>query len=438
MKQERIQVLKDILLDLHHGASPNSVQERFNQYFKGVSALEISLMEHELMNSDAGVTFEDVMGLCNVHANLFKGAIAEIDVPDIEQEGYPVYVFKQENLALRAAMLRIRRIIENYSKPDNQEIQVNLLQGLNKQMALLSRFHNHYTRKEKLFFPLVERHGHDSPPKVMWGVDDNIRELFEVVQSAVSRLPHESIEVVSKNFEAFALEFEEMIFKEESILLMILLETLTQDDWLSVAKESDAYGYAIIKPTAEWVPVRENFVENIESEDSEIVSNTRVIDTPEGQFTISFTLKERETVIDRSTPQPFGNGFLSVEQANLILNYLPLEITFVNKDEIFQYYNDGTPAEEMVFKRTPSQVGRNVELCHPPKVLDKVKKIFALLRNGERDKVSMWFRSEKMGKFVYVTYAAVRNDKYEFEGVLEYVQDIQEFLDLDSDVNRDI
>ncbi len=92
----------------------------------------------------------------------------------------------------------------------------------------------------------------------------------------------------------------------------------------------------------------------------------------------------------------------------------------------------------MVFKRTPSQVGRNVELCHPPKVLDKVKKIFALLRNGERDKVSMWFRSEKMGKFVYVTYAAVRNDKYEFEGVLEYVQDIQEFLDLDSDVNRDI
>lgn len=335
MKQERIQVLKDILLDLHHGASPNSVQERFNQYFKGVSALEISLMEHELMNSDAGVTFEDVMGLCNVHANLFKGAIAEIDLPDIEQEGHPVYVFKQENLALRAAMLRIRRIIENYSKPDNQEIQVNLLQGLNKQMALLSQFHNHYTRKEKLFFPLVERHGHGSPPKVMWGVDDNIRELFEVVQSAVSRLPHESIEVVSKNFEAFALEFEEMIFKEESILLMILLETLTQDDWLSVAKESDAYGYAIIKPTAEWVPVRENFVENIESEDSEIVSNTRVIDTPEGQFTISFTPKERETVIDRSTPQPFGNGFLSVEQANLILNHLPLEITFVNKDEIF-------------------------------------------------------------------------------------------------------
>lgn len=50
----------------------------------------------------------------------------------------------------------------------------------------------------------------------------------------------------------------------------------------------------------------------------------------------------------------------------------------------------------------------------------------------------MWFKSEKMGKFVYVTYAAVRDDNGDFQGVLEYVQDIQEFLDLDSDVNRDI
>lgn len=438
MTEQRIQVLRDILLDLHHGASPESVQEQFNKHFKGVSALEISMMEHELMNSDAGVTFEDVMSLCNVHANLFKGAIAEADVPDAEQEGHPVYVFKQENLALRAAMLRIRRIIENYGKPENTEIREELLQGLRHQMTLLGQFHNHYTRKEKLFFPIMERYGHDSPPKVMWGVDDEIRELFRVSQNAVNQLPQESIEKISEFFEAFALEFEEMIFKEEAILLMILLETLTQDDWLSIAKESDAYGYAIIKPTAEWVPDRESFVENGETEHSETHPSTRTIDTPEGQFTISFTPKEKETVIDRSTPQRFGNGFLSVEQANLVLNHLPLEITFVNKDDIFQYYNDSAPAEEMVFKRTPSQVGRNVELCHPPKVLDKVKKIFTLLRNGERDKVNMWFKSEKMGKFVYVTYAAVRDDNGDFQGVLEYVQDIQEFLDLDSDVNRDI
>lgn len=453
MTENRIEVLKDILLRLHHGADADSVQEDFNQNFKDVSALEISMMEHELMGDETGITFEDVMGLCNVHANLFKGAVSDVDAPDAEQEGYPVYVFKQENLALRSAMFRIRRIIENYEKPENADFRDDLLRGLKFQMGLLGQFDNHYKRKEELFFPLMEQHGHDAPPRVMWGVDDDIRELFQKAQAAVDKLPEVSIAEVSQAFETFAHEFEEMIFKEEAILLMILLEALTQDDWLAIADESDAYGYAIIKPTTKWQPKRESFESEkpgsasatVNSDDScqtnaELNDNllTKVIDMPEGQFTISFTPKKEKLAVDRTTTQPFGNGYLSVEQANLILNHLPLEISFVNKDDIFQYFNNNTVPEKMVFKRTPSQIGRNVELCHPPKVLDKVKKVFKLLRSGERDKVVMWFKSEKMEKFIHITYAAIRDENGDFQGVLEYVQDIQEFLDIDSDVKRDI
>ena len=444
MTENRIEVLKDILLRLHHGADADSVQEDFNQNFKDVSALEISMMEHELMGDETGITFEDVMGLCNVHANLFKGAVSDVDAPDAEQEGHPVYVFKQENLALRSAMFRIRRIIENYEKPENADFRDDLLRGLKFQMGLLGQFDNHYKRKEELFFPLMEQHGHDAPPRVMWGVDDDIRELFQKAQAAVDKLPEVSIAEVSQAFETFAHEFEEMIFKEEAILLMILLEALTQDDWLAIADEGDAYGYAIIKPTTKWQPKRESFESEkpgsasatVNSDDSCLL--TKVIDMPEGQFTISFTPKKEKLAVDRTTTQPFGNGYLSVEQANLILNHLPLEISFVNKDDIFQYFNNNTVPEKMVFKRTPSQIGRNVELCHPPKVLDKVKKVFKLLRSGERDKVVMWFKSEKMEKFIHITYAAIRDENGDFQGVLEYVQDIQEFLDIDSDVKRDI
>lgn len=451
MTDKRIDVLKDILLRLHDGADAASVQEDFNQHFTGVSALEISMMEHELMGSDTGITFEDVMGLCNVHANLFKGAISDVEAPDAEQEGHPVYLFKQENLALRAAMLRIRRIIENYEKPENEPYRLDLLNGLRHQMSLLGQFDRHYTRKEKLFFPVMERYGHDAPPKVMWGVDDDIRDLFKTTQAKLDQLPNISIDQVSAAFEAFAKEFEEMIFKEEAILLMILLETLTQDDWLAIAKESDAYGYAIIKPTAVWQPYRETFdtpkdlqeeTDNKESLVAEDLSDTeqvtRVIDTPEGQLTIQFTPKKDKAAVDRTTTQTFGNGYLSVEQADLILNHLPMEITFVNKDDIFQYYNDNTEPENMIFKRTPSQIGRHVELCHPPRVLEKVKKIFSLLRSGERNKVTMWYKSERSGKFIYVTYAAVRDRKGDFQGVLEYVQDIQVFRDLDGDASRNI
>ena len=452
MATERIEVLKSILLDLHNGASAESVQELFNEHFAGVSAIEISLMEHELMNSDTGVTFEDVMSLCNVHANLFKGAIQNVEVADTDHPGHPVQVFKQENLALRAALMRVRRLLSTYESTEDKELLPEIRKGLQRQLGLVGQFDVHYQRKEELMFPIMESYGHDSPPKVMWGVDDQIRDLFQEAKIAAEQLPDSTIQEVQDKFETFAAEFEAMIFKEESILLMILLESFTQDDWLKIAEESDAYGYAIIKPTEKWIPARHSFSEekdrNAADEGSEAPASTeqtsdgrfqQVIDTPDGQVTISFKPKEKkEQTFNRDSQQHFGHGYLSVAEANLILDHLPMEITFVNKDDIFQYYNDSVPADEMIFKRTPSQIGRNVELCHPPKILDKVRRIFKALREGEQDKFEMWFKSESRDKFVHVTYAAVRDEDGEFQGVLEYVQDIQPFRDIDSDFYRDL
>ncbi|HHY0097727.1 TPA: DUF438 domain-containing protein [Streptococcus pneumoniae] len=378
MTDERIHILRDILLELHNGASPESVQDRFDATFTGVSAIEISLMEHELMNSDSGVTFEDVMELCDVHANLFKNAIKGVEVSDTEHPGHPVRVFKEENLALRAALIRIRRLLDTYESMEDEEMLAEMRKGLVRQMGLVGQFDIHYQRKEELFFPIMERYGHDSPPKVMWGVDDQIRELFQTALTTAKSLPEVSISSVKEAFEAFATEFESMIFKEESILLMILLESFTQDDWLQIAEESDAYGYAIIRPSEKWVPERQSFIEE------KIAEEPVQLDTAEGQV---------QQVID-------------------------------------------TPADEMIFKRTPSQVGRNVELCHPPKYLDKVKTIMKGLREGSKDKYEMWFKSESRGKFVHITYAAVHDEDGEFQGVLEYVQDIQPYREIDTDYFR--
>ena len=113
-----------------------------------------------------------------------------------------------------------------------------------------------------------------------------------------------------------------------------------------------------------------------------------------------------------------------------------MEITFVNKDEVFQYYNNHCSEDEMIFKRTPGQVGRNVELCHPPKYLEKVKTIMKNLRDRKKDKYEMWFKSESRGKFVHVTYAGVYDENGEFQGVLEYVQDIAPYREIDSDYYR--
>ncbi|WPC08902.1 DUF438 domain-containing protein [Globicatella sp. PHS-GS-PNBC-21-1553] len=491
---KRIEILKDILLKLHHGASPESVQALFNEHFTGVSAIEISLMEHELMNGDHGIGFEDVMKLCNVHANLFKEAIHEVAISDTDQPGHPVHTFKLENVALRAALIRVKRLLTAIKENDTA-VEDGLLQGLDRQFQLLGQFKRHYDRKEAVIFPIMERYGHEAPPKVMWGVDDEIRELFDRAYQSFQHYPTVPIETTIEQFDIFETEFLEMIFKEESILLLILLETFSQDDWLQVEAESDDYGYAIIKPEAKWQPERvdfqnqdmakdENTTDNDIQKDAPIEASkpeynqaphkqseaanseqnegaapsqneaatpsynkvdspsqnettTRTIETEDGTFTITFEPKQQsKDTISRDRLLPFGNGHLSLEQANLILNHLPIELTFVNKEDIFQYYNDHVPFEEMLFKRNPGQIGRHVELCHPPKLIERVKQVFEVLRSGQQDEVKMWFKRDD--QFIHITYMAVRNSQGAFEGVLELVQDIQPYFDLETDMWRGI
>ena len=97
-------------------------------------------------------------------------------------------MFKQENLAFRAAIIRIRRILDNYKNVEDEETQGAVLKGLNRQLNLLGTLIYIIKRKEELMFPLMERYGHTAPPKVMWGVDDEIRDLFKEVLNEVQKL----------------------------------------------------------------------------------------------------------------------------------------------------------------------------------------------------------------------------------------------------------
>jgi len=88
----------------------------------------------------------------------------------------------------------------------------------------------------------------------------------------------------------------------------------------------------------------------------------------------------------------FGGGYLTTEEANLILNNLPLEITFVDKNSVFKYFNEITEASEMMLVRTPISIGRNAENCHPPKSLKKVMTLVRDLKTKKRSSESMWFK----------------------------------------------
>ncbi|GEK91844.1 DUF438 domain-containing protein [Alkalibacterium kapii] len=411
VQKQRIHVLKSILQSLHEGASPESIQETFDEHFQGVSAIEISLMEHELIDSDDNdITFEDVMKLCNVHANLFKNRVTEPgEVSEFEKPGHPIHIMRTENQAMRAAVMRINRITKNLGQAPFEE---GLLKGLSNQLDLLGQFDTHYKRKEEVWFPVMEKYGHDAPPKVMWGVDDQIRDLFKQVIRDLDNIKEVGKEGIQKSFESFAYEFNEMIFKEETILIPLVLEIFNEDDWWKIARDSEEYGYTIVRPETKWEPERVEFDTSGKSDHGTVGSESVGV------------ISQSET-----SELPFGKGFLTLNEVAKILDLLPLELTFINKDNVFKYFNDSIPNEEKAFPRPASAIGREVKNCHPPKSLDMVLRLIDDLSSGKKDKESMWF-PRKNGQFIHVTYVAVRDDDGSYMGILEYVQDIQPLREL--------
>lgn len=129
-----------------------------------------------------------------------------------------------------------------------------------------------------------------------------------------------------------------------------------------------------------------------------------------------------------------GTGSLTMKEVNLILNRLSLELSFVDKDHIVQYFND-IPGEKL-FVRTSNLIGRDMLMSHPPKSKPMVEKLLHDLETGVKDSQAAWYPKED-GTIVHITFTAVRDELGEFLGVLEVVQDITEITKLDGD-NRNV
>lgn len=459
----RIDILEGILLKLHHGAEPDSVQEEFNEHFTGVSAIEISMMEHQLIYGDSVITFQDVLKLCNVHANLFKGSIEDGEIHEADQPGHPVTVFKEENMALRSALLRINNILNTFEAMPSEELTEGMIKGLKRQYDIIGQFDNHYKRKEHLFFPVMEKYGHDAPPKVMWAKDDEIRDLFKRAYKAMEKFPNIKFEKMKERFEDFQFEFNEMIFKEEAILINILLEALDTMDWYRIAEQSDNYGYAIIRPQETWVPdnldelvtqeipdtakivSQESLnkpVKTIQvtqpSDDSDIVETRKVslgngkltiIWEPDGQSQTSDTM-----IMNPTVPIPIGDGFLSLEQIKVIFDYIPAKVTFVDSNNIVQYFNHNK--DDKLFSRSSKHIGSHVRSIFAPTVWDKLEPIIEQLNTGQIKEEAYWFK--RGNEFLHIQYKALYNEADEYVGFVEIIQNIQPILDIETEKWRNL
>lgn len=379
-REYRKQVLAELIAELHNGKTADEVKDRFAAVFENVSAEEIAQAEQALIQN--GLPVSEVQRLCDVHAAVFKGSIADIhrEMDPSHVEGHPVHTLMAENRAIEELTRELSVLLGKL--PAESAVQT-LREGFGR----LTQIERHYSKKENLFFPYMEQYGITAPPKVMWGVDDEIRAQLKAVRA---RLDAGEFGGLITEGEALFSKMDEMIFKEENIMLPMLLENLTQDEWKTVADESAELGYCLIDDVPAWQPIAAPETEQVKAAPQ---AESGVITLP--------------------------TGMLTVQELTRMLDMLPIDITFVGKDETVKYFSQGA---ERVFPRTKAIIGRNVSNCHPPASVHIVEKLVEDFKAGRKDGEDFWIR---MGdRYILIRYFAVRGEAQEFLGVLEVTQNI--------------
>ena len=386
-RARRIATLKEIIQHLHKGEAPEAVKGQLREMVRQTNASEIMAMEQELISG--GMLVEEVRSMCDLHSQVTREVLVQLPAQSLAP-GHPIDTFRRENAALREVIAKMQFAVAETKALDDQAQCEGLLFQLRQGSNELMDIDKHYQRKEHALFSCLERHGITGPSKVMWAKDDDIRALLKRLNKAAHDCqPH------AGDLRSLAMEFavpafaavEEMIYKEENILLPMARQTLTENEWAEIWSASPKYGWCLVAPREGYEPPA------------------------------AFTSDTPAVPNDGTIAMPTGN--VTVEQLTSVLSTLPLDLTFVDADDRVAFFTEGP---ERIFARSKAIIGRKVQHCHPPSSVDVVERILADFRSGRQNVAEFWI--DFHGKYVHIRYFAVRDGKGKYLGTVELTQDI--------------
>jgi len=386
-RAHRVRTLKGIIKELHAGAAPEAVKDRLKKIVQETDYSEIVAMEQDLMAE--GMPVEEIQSMCDLHSQVTREVLVRLPAKPVPP-GHPVDTFRRENEALRGVLVRMRQAMAELEKlPDEADPSASLLawrQAYNDLMDI----EKHYQRKENVLFSCLERYGITGPSKVMWAKDDEVRRYLKEMGTALAERGAAAGEwklVAATLGQTVLNAVEEMIYKEDNILLPMCLDAFTEDDWAEIWASSPRYGWCLVAPAEGYQP-------------------------PESKVRESVSLPE-----DKGVQLPTGT--LTVEQLLGIFSTLPVDLTFVDAEDRVAFFSEGP---DRIFARSVAIVGRKVQHCHPPKSVDTVERIISDFREGRQSVAEFWI--ELQGKFVHIRYFAVRDAQGRYLGTLEVTQDL--------------
>ena len=389
-RKHRQELLKGIIRDIHAGADVEEVKDRFADLLSQVGPGEIGEIEQALINE--GLPVEEIQRLCDVHVAVFRESLDKKLEAAVAPEpaADPLHDLKESNRRISALVDEIRSVVEKIpASADSGELQAQVELWAGKHQELLA-VDKHYSKKENILFPYLERYGISGPPTVMWGKHDEIRAALKEVSQVIERAregaaaPQLAAEIANIVLPTLN-DVAEMAYKEENILFPLCMETFTQDEWREIAA-----GFR--DPLAEVYSSRE------------------------------------ESSGRKSGPQDaieLDVGVLTPEQINLVFGHLPVDVTYVDEKDEVAFFSLGP---ERIFERPRAAIGRKVQFCHPPSSMGVVEQILKDFKSGRRYVAEFWLNIKDM--LVHIRYFAVRDSEGRYRGVLEVTQNITEIQKL--------
>lgn len=311
-------------------------------------------------------------------------------LPEIEKlpKEHPVKVYYEESSLIQNILLELKEV----NPVDDFQKYFNLFNEL-------TTIEKRFTRKENQLFPYLEKHGWEGPSQGMWSFHDNLRDQIRILNTYNEE---KKIEKIIKNIPYLIDGIKRLLNIEDTRLFPNAMDLLTKEDWEEFYVGDEEIGWMLPNKPKPYPVLEEEYIHP--SQDTK-------------KRKLSFSLEETFH---------YDEGYMTPEQVNMLLQFLPVDITYVDENDKVIFYNRG---EKRVFPRSKGIIGREVKFCHPPKSVHLVLRIVEEFKAGTKDVAEFWINFK--GRMIHIRYFAIRDKDKNYRGVIEMSQDVTDIQKLE-------
>ena len=359
---------------------------------------EIAIIEQEMVEETEDECIkEDIQAMLEVFQDVLVTKDQELP------ENHPISCYRRENAKMKELLLSVEDLVQ-YPLIKNQWLEL---------YEDLLKFKIHLSRKQNQLYPVLEKKGFTRPTTTMWTLDDFIRD--EISECYNLLLEDKEEEFIGKQAELVA-DVRDLMDKEENILYPTSLEMINEEEFRYMAEGDREIGFAYISVQADKSGTSASASSSASASTagaplSGLSSAPGFAEELAGLLG-KYGFNNKEEKLNVST------GQLTLEQINLIYQHMPVDLSYVDENELVCFYTD---TKHRVFPRSKNVIGRDVKNCHPKASVHIVEEIIKKFRSGEQDKAEFWINKPDL--FIYIIYYAVRDENGKFRGVLEMMQD---------------